>query len=104
MSTRYLFKRKGSDNYYVRLQPPGQKLVERSLGTPDLKAAEIAAADLIKGHKAFMYQRRQARIATVVHGPWTHEYAPGLHKLADGGHVMATETTLTFTDVEGKIT
>jgi integrase len=104
MSTRYLFKRKGSDNYYVRLQPPGQKLVERSLGTPDLKAAEIAAADLIKGHKAFMYQRRQARVASVVHGPWAHEYAPGLHKLADGGHVMATETTLTFTNAEGKIT
>ena len=104
MSTRYLFKRKGSDNYYVRLQPPGQKLVERSLGTPDLKAAEIAAADLIKGHKVFMYQRRQACVASVVHGPWTHEYAPGLHKLADGGHVMATETTLTFTDAEGKIT
>ena len=33
---RYLFKRKGSDNWYVRLQPPGQKIVEKSLGTSDL--------------------------------------------------------------------
>jgi len=95
---RYLYQRKEGGNYYVRLQPPGQKLVERSLGTSDLKAAEIAAADLIKQHKAFMYQRRQARVARVVHGPWAHEYAPGLHTLPDGGHVMATETDLTFSD------
>lgn len=95
---QYLFKRKGSNNYYVRLQPPGQKLVERSLGTPDLKAAEIAAADLVKQHKAFMYQRRQARVASVVHGPWQHEYASGLHTLPDGGSVMATERDLTFSD------
>ncbi len=103
--SRYLFKRKSSDNWYVRLQPPGQKLVERSLGTPDKAAAEIAAADLIKQHKSFMYQRRQAQVARVVHGPWTHEYTPGLHTLPDGsGHVLANETTLTFTDAAGKIT
>ena len=100
---RYLFQRKEGGNYYVRLQPPGQKVVERSLGTTDLKAAEIAAADLIKQHKAFMYQRRQSRVARVVHGPWLHEYEPGLHKLPDGGHVMATETALTFTDAAGKL-
>lgn len=101
---RYLFQRKEGGNYYVRLQPPGQKLVERSLGTSDLKAAEIAAADVIKQHKAFMYQRRQARVASIVKGPWLHEYTPGLHTLPDGGHVMATETTLTFTDKAGAIT
>jgi integrase len=101
---RYLFKRKGSDNYYVRLQPPGQKLIERSLGTSDLKAAEIAAADAIKQHKSVMYQRRQVRVTRVVHGPWSHEYAPGLHALPDGGHVLAADTTLTFTDAAGKIT
>jgi len=101
---RYLFQRKPGGNYYVRLQPPGQKLVERSLGTPDIKAAEIAAADLIKQHKAFMYQRRQSRVASVAHGPWLHEYKPGLHAMPDGGHVMASETTLTFTDAEGQIT
>ena len=55
---RYLFKRRGSDNYYLRLQPPGQKIIERSLGTTDMKAAEIAATDLIKKHKQLMYARR----------------------------------------------
>ncbi len=97
---RYLFKRKGSDNYYIKLQPPGQKLVERSLGTPDLKAAEIAAADLIKQHKMVMYRRRQARVTRVVHGSWLHEYEPGLHTLPDGRTVMATERDLTFSNGE----
>ena len=83
---RYLFRRKDSDNWYVRLQPPGQKVVERSLGTSDVKAAEIAATDIIKQHKQLMYQRRSTRVARVVHGPWQHEYTPGLHALADGGH------------------
>jgi len=95
---RYLFKRPGSQNWYLRLQPPEGKAVERSLGTPDLKAAELAAADMIKAHKALMYQRRQARVARVVHGPWSHEFAPGLHTLPDGRTVMATETDLTFSD------
>lgn len=101
---RYLFQRKQGGNWYVRLQPPGGKIVERSLGTTDQRAAEIAAADAIKQHKAFMYQRRQSRVASVMHGPWLHEYAPGLHTLPDGGHVTANETTLTFTDAAGKIT
>ena len=95
---RYLFQRKGGGNWYVRLQPPGQKLVERSLGTTDLRAAEIAAADLIKQHKALMYQRRQSRVASVAHGPWLSEYEPGLHTVPDGRTVMATERDLTFSD------
>jgi len=96
---RYLFKRKSSDNYYIKLQKPGQKLIERSLGTPDLKAAEIAAADLIKQHKTLMYQRRQTRrVTNVVHGPWLFDYEPGLHTLPDGRTVMATERDLTFSD------
>jgi integrase len=76
---RYLFKRKGSDNYYVRLQPPGQKIVERSLGTADVKAAEIAAADLIKKHKQLMYARRLTRLPRVEPLPWKPDYAPGMH-------------------------
>jgi hypothetical protein len=95
---RYLFQRKEGGNWYVRLQPPGQKLVERSLGTTDLKAAEIAAADLINQHKSLMYQRRQARVTRVAHGPWLPEYEPGLHTLPDGRTVMATERDLTFSD------
>jgi integrase len=99
---RYLFRRGGM--IYVKLQPPGGKLVEKSLGTPDVHVAKDRARDLIAQHERFMYQRRQARVACVVHGPWIHEHAPGLHTLPEGGHVLATETTLTFTDKGGKIT
>ena len=85
---RYLFRRKDSDNWYVRLQPPGQKIVERSLGTPDVKAAEIAAADLIKQHKQLMYARRLARLPRV-ESRWMPAYPPGMH---DG--FFATERDL----------
>jgi integrase len=95
---RYLFRREGSSNIYVRLQRPNQTPYERSLFTSDVKAAEIAAADVIKQHRAFIYQRRQARAARVVHGPWSPEYEPGLHTLPDGRSLIATATDLTFSD------
>jgi integrase len=85
---RYLFRRNGSNNLYVRLQPPGQSVVERSLGTTDVKAAEIAAADLIKQHKILMYGRRLARLPRV-ESRWLPAYAPGMH---DG--FFATEREL----------
>jgi integrase len=85
---RYLFRRKDSNNLYVRLQPPGQKIIERSLGTSDVKAAEIAAADLIKRHKMTMYGRRLARLPRVT-AQWLPAYAPGMH---DG--FFATEREL----------
>jgi integrase len=85
---RYLFRRKDSDNWYVRLQPPGQRIIERSLGTPDVKAAELAANDLIKRHKQLMYGRRLARLPRVT-AQWLPAYAPGMH---DG--FFATEREL----------
>jgi len=95
---KYLYKRTRSDNWYLRLQAPGRKTVERSLGTSDLKAAEIAATDAIKAHKQLMWQRRQARAPRIAHGPWTPEYEPGLHTLPDGRPLIATATDLTYSD------
>jgi integrase len=99
MSSRpqYLFKRHGSDNWYVRLQPPGQKIVERSLGTPDLKLAEIAAMPLIREHKAFMYQRRPT-----VTPFWHRAYEPGL-RMIDGEQVIATDRELQYLDASGNV-
>ena len=39
----YLFLRPGSQNWHVKLQTPGNR-VEKSLGTPDRREAEIAAS------------------------------------------------------------
>jgi integrase len=94
---RYLFKRKGSDNWYVRLQPPGQKIVEKSLGTSDLKLAEITAMPLIREHKAFMYQRRPT-----VTPFWHRAYEPGL-RVIDGEQAIATDRELQFLDDGGNV-
>jgi integrase len=94
---RYLFKRKGSDNYYIRLQPPGQKIVEKSLGTSDLKLAEIAAMPLIREHKTFMYARRPT-----VTPFWHRAYEPGL-RVIDGEQVIATDRELQFLDDGGNV-
>jgi len=94
---KYLFKRKGSDNWYVRLQPPGQKVVEKSLGTSDLKLAEIAAMPLIREHKAFMYQRRPT-----VTPFWDRAHEPGL-RIIDGEQVIATERELQYLDASGNV-
>ena len=94
---RYLFKRRGSDNWYVRLQPPGQRIVEKSLGTSDMKVAEITAMPLIREHKAFMYQRRPT-----VTPIWHRAYEPGL-RMIDGEQVIVTERELQFIDASGNV-
>ena len=61
---RYLFRR--GSTLYLRLQPQlARAAVEQYLGTADVKAAELAAADLIKKHKQLMYGRRLARLPRV---------------------------------------
>jgi hypothetical protein len=50
----YLFKRKGSQNWWLRLQfTDGARVskIERSMGTPDRAEARLKAADLIKAHQ-----------------------------------------------------
>ncbi len=87
---RYIFRRGGT--LYLKLQPPGQPVFERSLGTSDVRAAEIAAADLIKKHKQLMYGRRLARLPRV-ESQWLPTYEPGL-QVIDGKKVFATEREL----------
>ena len=99
---RYLFKRRTATITTSDYSRPGAKLIERSLATSDLKAAEIAAADLIKQHKAFMYSAAAISRGSRRAWPWMHEYEPGLHTLPEVGHVMATGTDLTFTDAAGR--
>jgi integrase len=94
----YLFKRRGSQNWYVRLQPRGQTPIEKSLGTPDHAQAVILAMPLIASHKQHLLDTRPRIVAE-----WMHDYPPGLHALPDGGHITATDSTLTVTDAAGKL-
>jgi len=94
---RYLFKRRGSENWYVRLQPPGQKVIEKSLGTSDLKIAEVAALPLIREHKAYMLSRRPT-----VTPFWDRAYEPGLRTI-NGEQAIVTDREVQFLDSAGNI-
>jgi integrase len=100
MSQTYLMKRKGSHNWRIRLQYPGEPVFEKSLRTRDEKEAEIVAlrdyGDKIAVHKARLLAARP-RIETA----WRHEYKPGLH---DGGRIFATDRELHYLDTDGATT
>jgi len=89
---RYMFRRKDSNNLYIRLQPPGEKVIERSLGTPDVKEAELRANDLIKQHKQLMYARRSIRtVRRTVTTFWDSTHRQFGLQVIDGRQVFVTE-------------
>jgi integrase len=95
----YLLQRAGSANWNVRLQYPGGKVVEKSLGTPDRRQAEVLALPLIAEHKARLLAARP-RIERV----WRHDYEPGReHVGSDGGRIIATDRELLHLDDSGTI-
>ena len=100
MSKTYLMKRKGSHNWRIRLQYPGEPVFEKSLGTRDEKEAEIITlrdyGDKIAEHKAKLLAARPR-----IEAAWRHEYAPGLHVRPDGGRIFATDRELHFLDAQG---
>ncbi len=101
---KYLFQR--GSIWYLRLQPPGAKAIEKSLGTSDSKLAEIRATDDIKRYKQSMYERRQTRLQemqTEEHDDAFASYKPGLHTLATGGHLLVTDTRITEIDAAGAV-
>jgi integrase len=94
----YLFQRKGSANWYVRLQSPGNR-TEKSLGTSDRREAEILAGPLVTAHKAALLAARP-RFVTA---RW-HEYEPGRkHVGPDGAEIIATNDQLIYLDATGNV-
>src|SRR3954454_16260004 len=100
MSKTYLMQRKGSDNWRIRLQYPGESVFEKSLGTRDEKQAEIIAlrdyGERIAKHKARLLAARPR-----IEAAWRHEYAPGLHVHPDGRRIFATDRELHFLNAQG---
>jgi integrase len=95
---KYLFLRPDSHNWHVRFRYP-DKVIERSLGTPDIKKAEILSLPLIARHKATLLAAKPSLEAT-----WRYEYEPGgLHDGPNGERVAATETELKFYGPDGKL-
>jgi hypothetical protein len=88
----YLFKRPGSENWYVKLRSPTGR-VEKSLGTSDYREADAKAGPLIAAHKAAL-QAARPRVETT----WEREYEPGLHTGLNGERIYATPTELHYLD------
>jgi integrase len=95
---KYLFLRPDSRNWHVRFRYP-DRVVEKSLGTPDIKRAEILALPYIAHHKEALLAAKP-RFEAV----WRYEYQPGgLHDGPNGARVAATETELKFYGPDGKL-
>jgi integrase len=94
---KYLFLRPDSCNWHVRFRYP-DKVIEKSLGTPDIKEAEILALPWIAQHKA-----RLLAMKPRLEAAWRYEYEPGtLHDAPNGERVVASETELKVYGPDGK--
>jgi integrase len=97
--TDYLFLRPGSRNWQIKLQYPGGKRVEKSLGTPDRAQAEILALPYIQDHKIRLLEARPGIQVT-----WLHRFTPGQeHITSDGERIVADDRELIFLNDNGAI-
>jgi integrase len=89
--------------WWIKLRVPGERRVERSLGTPDRRHAEVVALPMIAEHKAELLARGAIR----GHGPyifhnWVPEFEPGREHVADDGHrIVATQRELIHVQADG---
>jgi integrase len=92
----YLFLRKGSRNWQLKLQSPR---IEKSLGTPDRAQAEILALPYIQEHKVRLLEAKPGVQVT-----WRHRFAPGQeHVTPDGERIVADGRELIFLNHNGAI-
>lgn len=108
MKTSYLFRRPGSQNWYLKLQYTGdlaerlgRKRIEKSLGTSDRAEAEIRALPLIEQHKRNLLEQQRARDFPVT---LQHKLEPGReHHGADGQRIIATDQQLIYLTADGVV-
>ncbi|MGX1322550.1 integrase [Bradyrhizobium sp. USDA 377] len=105
----YLFLRKGSRNWHLKLQytgaaaeQMGRKRLEKSLGTPDRAKAEILALSYIQQHKLALMQVQKKKDFDFAFRP---KYEPGRQHLGPSGErIIATDKELIYLDDQGSIT
>jgi len=119
----YLFKRRGSENFWIKLRSPAGR-VERSLGTSDRREAEILALPLIGQHKAALLAARPRQetkwdplltagglytgdaLARLLEEDEDPDHLAGLRAASewakDGGRIFATQRELHYLNSEGK--
>jgi integrase len=95
----YIFQRRGSENWWIKLRSPGEKRKEDSLHTVDRREAEILAGPLVTAHKAALLAARPHIMNT-----WRHKLEPGRkHVAPDGGEILATDKELFYVGQNGAI-
>src|SRR6202008_1603440 len=93
------YQRRGSQNWYVRLQFDKSDR-GKSLRTTDKREAEVLALPLIAEHKARLLESRPR-----IEPTWAHEYPPGReHSGPAGARIIATDRELIHIDKDGLIT
>lgn len=101
----YLYKRRGSQHWYLRLvYPPelaaelGRPRKEISLGTPERIEAEARAAAHIQEHKIALLavDRKRAGKPMPLLGELHHRYPANTTQIIDGVRIVATESELLF--------
>lgn len=101
---KYLFKRRQSQNWYVRLQNVEinghvYKSFEKSLGTPDIDLARIRADKLIYEHRIRLFTKKQSN-----NGRYEHRLKYDINKitkLLDGSTIIADEKDAKLFDRNG---
>jgi integrase len=102
----YLFQRKPSPNWSIRLQTPGGKAFEKSLGTPDKREAEVIALQRyskeIEAHKTVLLAARP-RLQTAWQPDPRYTPRPQPYPGENGELITATERELIFYSADGEL-
>ena len=103
---KYLFKRRGSQNWYVRIQNCFNnnryyKSFEKSLGTSDKDLARIKADEIIFQHQLVLYSNKQGRSGRYIH---THMYEKNrIIKSPDGTTIVTDDNMAAIYDAGGAL-
>jgi integrase len=102
----YLFKRKGSQNWWARFRYTGElakslgtRMREHSLGTPDRREAELKVLPLIQQHKRLLLLHSAGGLHNILEERFSPDpLPPGEHVLPSGDRVLSTGDKLIYLD------
>ncbi|MET3409507.1 hypothetical protein [Methylobacterium sp. 1030] len=97
----YLYRRGAT--WWLRLQPPGEPVYCRSLGTTDRLQAEVLAGPAIQAHKRKRLEAAGRRGGRLVVPEIDWEYPLGLSVRDDGTHIRADTQVATLTAPDGRV-
>ena len=102
--TGYLYKRAGSANWWIKLQYPvelGLRKVQKSLGTPDRREAEVLALPMIAEHRSKLFDAEQRRKGFIRAEEVDYFYPFGEFTREDGAKGFGRHDSATF-ELDGR--